>query len=554
MKPKKMPKGKLTHSYNIPSILILVLTIGLVIGYIAGPSLYAIHSDCTDSLLWSQITLETGNVLDENFRYAAILPFGASLWMVPILGIFGYTVTAHIVSMSVFAILFVLAVYFLFRGAKWNQTGSALAAMVITLLLSTTAKLREIMWEHTIYYSLSILFVVVLLNLTLRLLDIMEESKDKLPTKFWVLMGLLFLIAIGCGTDGFQVVAISVLPVAAALVAHRFFHKDPLSSNETRKSAALIGIMAAGTVVGVLMLRAWTGGGEISAGYAEAYTVWTDVSSWMDNLQKLVPDYIQLFTTAVPAKKSMISAQSAAALIMLLGLAVITAGHIFLICRYRKLEKAAQLMLWVHLVVSAVVLFGWICGKLSVANWRLIPMLGTSLLSAMFAIRDLWENKGLLRRIGVLMLCVVLLASTIAPVTIMKKYESQRTTIRAEKEVATLLQEQAPSLGYATFWNCNIITLLSDGQVDMLNTIIQNGEVCPRLYQTRTDQFDRRKQANESCFLLLTSSEYNTLKQNGYLSDLNQENTILKEINCRGYYILILEKDLFYNYSGSIYA
>ena len=554
MKPKKMPKEKLKVRYNIPSILILTLTIGLVIGYIAGPSLYSIHSDCTDSLLWSQITLETGNILDENFRYAAILPVGASLWMVPILGIFGYTVTAHVVSMSVFAILFVLAVYSLFRGAKWNETSSALASMMITLLLSTTAKLREIMWEHTIYYSLSILFVVVLLNLTLRILNIMEESKNKLPNRFWVLVGMLLLLSIGCGTDGFQVLAISVLPVAAALAAHRFFHKDPLLSNGTWKSVALIGIMAVGTIIGVLILCGWTNGGEISAGYAAAYTVWTDVSSWMDNLKELVPDYIQLFTTAVPATKSMISVLSVAALLMLLGLAVITAGPIFLICRYRKLETAAQLMLWVHLVVSAVVLFGWICGKLSVANWRLIPMLGTSLLSTMFAIGDLWKNKGLLRRIGVLMLCVILITSAVAPVTIMKEYKSQRTTVRAEKEVATVLQEQAPSLGYATFWNCNIITLLSDGRVDMLNTIIQDGEVCPRLYQTRKDQFNHRKQANESCFLLLTGSEYNTLKQNGYLNELSQENTILEEISCRGYYILILEKDLFHNYSGSIYS
>jgi drug/metabolite transporter (DMT)-like permease len=86
--------------------IFLAAAVAVLIYYIQGPSLGVIHSDCTDSLLWSQVMLDSGHILSEDFRYAAILPFGSSLWTVPILAICGYSVTAYILSMSVFAVLF----------------------------------------------------------------------------------------------------------------------------------------------------------------------------------------------------------------------------------------------------------------------------------------------------------------------------------------------------------------------------------------------------------------------------------------------------------------
>ena len=97
---------------------LLAAAIGILIYFISGPALAFFHADCADTLLWAQITVESGEILSEDFYYAGILPFGASLWMVPILKIFGYTMTAQIISMCIFAVVFVLSAYSLFRALK----------------------------------------------------------------------------------------------------------------------------------------------------------------------------------------------------------------------------------------------------------------------------------------------------------------------------------------------------------------------------------------------------------------------------------------------------
>ena len=53
--------------------LLLFGSVFVLLYYITGPALGYFHSDCTDSLLWSRVMLETGEVLSEDFAYAAIL-------------------------------------------------------------------------------------------------------------------------------------------------------------------------------------------------------------------------------------------------------------------------------------------------------------------------------------------------------------------------------------------------------------------------------------------------------------------------------------------------
>ena len=95
--------------------LLLAAAVEWLLYFVFGPSLSTVHADCTGSLLWAHATVQTGEVLTEEFSYAALLPFGSSLWMVPVLHLFGYTLAAQQISMAIFAILFVAAIFWLFR-------------------------------------------------------------------------------------------------------------------------------------------------------------------------------------------------------------------------------------------------------------------------------------------------------------------------------------------------------------------------------------------------------------------------------------------------------
>ena len=50
------------------TLCILAAAIGILVHYISGPALAFFHADYSDSLLWAQITVETGEVLSEDFH------------------------------------------------------------------------------------------------------------------------------------------------------------------------------------------------------------------------------------------------------------------------------------------------------------------------------------------------------------------------------------------------------------------------------------------------------------------------------------------------------
>ena len=82
------------HGLLILSALAALVCFGICAYYIIFPAEGYLHSDCTDSLLWANASVESGDVFDENFRYAAMLPFSANLWFIPLIYIFGYSMTA----------------------------------------------------------------------------------------------------------------------------------------------------------------------------------------------------------------------------------------------------------------------------------------------------------------------------------------------------------------------------------------------------------------------------------------------------------------------------
>ena len=61
--------------------------------------------------------------------------------------------------MLLFAVLFFLSLYALARSLGYNLAKTSFIIFAVTMVLSGSDKLREIMWGHIIYYSLGLLFL-----------------------------------------------------------------------------------------------------------------------------------------------------------------------------------------------------------------------------------------------------------------------------------------------------------------------------------------------------------------------------------------------------------
>ena len=324
------------------------------------------------------------------------------------------------------------------------------------LILSSSEKLREMMWGHVIYYSLILVLLFVGLGLAVRLL------RKRTPT----LCILTALWAILSATNGVQIVAMVLLPVSGGVLAEMFFNgKKKLTDKGNFYPLCLsAGIILAGAA-GLVLLSLLKGG--VRAGYAESYMGLTSVNYWTDNLLRLPEAWFRLLGFDEINRDL---GKIPAILSALVG-AVIALLPISLVFNYKKIkETQTKILLWAHLAVSAVTLGGWVCGQLSGADWRLTSMMGTAIVTSVAAVRHFVsvkaeiEGGAVAKRVSVLLLACLLAGGVIGG-TLMLRMPADYGRDNLHHRLADKLEQEGLGYGYATFWYSQVITLVSDSRV-----------------------------------------------------------------------------------------
>ena len=144
------------------SILILLGAFGIIQYYIwSDIFITEYQSDCTDTLLWAQASLESGKLFKPTFDYAYRLAFGGQWLFMPFLKIFGVGMTALRAGMCLFSLLFTLVLILFFRSLSHKWKISLLEAGIMLLTMCATKKTREIFYGHIIHYSLAVFYLML---------------------------------------------------------------------------------------------------------------------------------------------------------------------------------------------------------------------------------------------------------------------------------------------------------------------------------------------------------------------------------------------------------
>lgn len=525
------------------SLTFALLSVYQIIYYILGPAEGYFHADCTDSIYWAQASVDGGAVFNPDFFYAALLPFGASLWLIPLIHIFGVTMTAHNIGMVIFALLFFASIIFFCRSMGWKWEYSLISAGAIMLMLSSSDKMREIMWGHVIYYSLGLLILFTGAALFFRMSKNFRAGKTR---RAWIYAAVFFLFMLLAATNGFQCIAIYTLPMLAAMVAEMIFNsKEKLISRHNAHSLLGVALLAFATLFGLALLSVLKG--DIVAGYAEAYSMLDDVSSWVDNLLKFPESYFSLFGISIADGAAVGTEETIFNLIKLASSLIVLFLPLVLFFCYKKIEdKETKMVAWIHFVVSAVILFGFICGRLSAGNWRLLPMIGTGILASLAAIRFMFrtrENAFSWRRVGALLAVFPILCSLVNYKAIgdMPKDYGRDNALH---QLAEFLEEKELNYGYAEFWTAQATTLISDSNVKVRGvTISRQDGVDPYLYQSNRNWYDDQEGV-EKYFLVLSAHEYNNL----YYTEewkIITANHLVEQYDCAGYLVYVFDCNIF---------
>lgn len=475
-----------------------------VLYYIIYPSAAYFHADCTDTILWAQASYDGGTLFNPDFGYAAMLPFGGTMLMLPFIGIFGVSMTTHHIGMVLFTLLLFAAVLWLCKCLRFSFPLSMMTVGTFAAVLCASEKLREIFYEHVIYYSICVLIICILLSLFIKF---KESTNENRLGKLAAVTFATVIISICAALDGMQVIATGVVPVLFAAVAEMFLDKNKnLFSKDNISPVTFCLVSGFSVIAGLVILGAVDNG--VSAGYAGAYSTYSNMNEWLTNLFKFPEHWFGLFGVDAHYGMSLFSAESIVNMVRIASAAVIALVPVIALFFYNKLDFGTRALVLTHLGLSGVILFGFIFGILSAANWRLSPMICTGVLVC-FAVFRAAKEYVVPKRLVAAVMCVLVLMSGVSFATVAKM---DKNGIENNEKYAVIqyLKENGLTYGYATFWNSQVITVLSDSEVRAANVDVNEGGIAPCAYQANQKWFEMQEGINKY-FVLLSEAEEATL-------------------------------------------
>lgn len=554
----KRPVGKVI-SYIIP-IAIFLYVASVVIYFITSAYRAEFHSDCTDTILWANASIEGGAVYDENFGYACFLPFGINVIMQPLINMFGLTMKAHIWGMMSYFILLVLFFCLMLKEMHWNIRSILIACSVFLSMTVSSQKLREIFWQHTIYYTLGILFIVIGLYLYFHMLNLSEKIKSLNPKdtkgkitflRFMIVFICLAVFIMFTATDGVSALSIFAIPFIAALFAEFFVNTDNnITSKRALKTIAMVGCFGIMIILGMKLNAKWTG--DLKAGYQDAYSVFSPIDEWTANFHKFPLAWMKLngvqdvvYQTKDDGTAIKISdMEGIQNLIYILASLILLVMPIIATCFYPKFKKSKdghmiRIFVWMHWACTAIVLMGYFFGVLSGADWRLTPILGTSLILSIFFVHWAISTNTPVQRIAAFLSIPVLMVSMLN-LKAVKDIEKDYHKANNLYGLAEFLEDEGLTYGYSTFWQANAITLISDSEVKVRDVNIDDYGVTARIYQSSKEWY-KDQPGQKEYFLLVNPNEYQTLVniQSPLLMEKTKELSVT--INNTEYRVLVFD-------------
>ncbi len=503
------------------SILLLVFAVLLVGYYTLFPSRGYFHSDTTDTIMWAQASYESGKVFDPDFGYACLLPFGTNLIMQALMPFTGVTMTTHVLGMLCFFLLFAGSLILMLRQMDWKIGWISLTVFSVLMICSGSMKLREIFWGHTIYYSLGVFFIFAGLSMVFRQMNLSEraenltepEQKKKNQMHLIICMAVIFIWFLLTGSDQITSITIFTLPVMGAVFCERWFDRNAkILSVRNLHTVIMLVLMLVGTAIGFAITK--HNAGSISAGYAEAYSQYSAMDKWQENLQKFPLAWLSLLGVEVKANDPLMAAASIKSLlIIIISILILILPIAALFCWNQIQDRKLKILLLTYWFMTLLIMMGYVLGKLSAANWRLSPIVAMSAVVSAAFLRWTFSQINW-QRLSVLLTACIMLTSCIHASVIMAMPKDNVTKNRLY-DITQELERRNLSYGYATFWNANAVTILADSKVKCRSVEINDSGFWIKKYQCNSNWYEDQPEQN-SYFVLLNNSEAQQLRDINY--------------------------------------
>ena len=141
---------------TIIGVLLMGAALFTVIHFIWSDFYVAVFdSDDAEIAIWSQATIESGHLLDPDYRYyGVLLPFAGNLFFMPFIKALGMCITALRAGYTVLAVIFAALLVFALRALLPSWDLAMIGCGLIMICTTSSEYVRDIYWEIMVYYSL----------------------------------------------------------------------------------------------------------------------------------------------------------------------------------------------------------------------------------------------------------------------------------------------------------------------------------------------------------------------------------------------------------------
>jgi len=488
-------------------------------------------------MYWAKASVDAGKLVNEDFKYAALLPFGGNLIFQPFVAMFGLSMATQIASMCVFTVLLMVGLVLFFRSFGYSMNFAYIGTALFFICMSASVKLREIMWQHIIYYSLGILLFLYLTAAVNYAMKAVDEAENIKNVKMWVTIILTFIVGFLCGGNGMQIILLSMFPVIMGVAGRVYLKNTSMGFKENKSIYIMLAVLACATVVGLIGLKVVSHG--VTAGYQNAYSTYSDMDNWADNLLKFPNQWYSLLGVDIKGGEPLISLASVMVMLRIFYGLVLLIMPFVLLFRYNHLESdSLKFMVIAHLGMSAFVLFGYIFGKLSAANWRLTPVYATAFLTCFMYAK---ERIGSLAKLAYPLLAMIMGFSIVVLVDVYA-IPSNSKEDNVNYKLAQTLKEHELTKGYATFWHAGSVTVFSDGYTQSVSVTIDDKGVSPYYYQNERVWFED-VDGQDKYYLILSKGELSTIEKSASKWP-DVLSGAIEIIECEGYKIYVFDSNL----------
>ena len=494
-------------------ILIMAVAFSWFTAWFATQNL--LDSDASSEMVLANLLARQNRIVSADWFYSNELrALQTQLVYAPLFKIFANWHLVRFLGVVVLQTILLLCYRYLCRRLKLSNTAFLLSAAM--LIMPFSVAYGRIVLYHTFYLPyVSIGFLLVGLFLA-----VFEQQPDK-PAKSRqkLRIALLLVLSLLAGLNGVRQLMITMIPLlASALIA-------TLQGNQARDRLSLRSVGGQGIALALAATLSGAIGYLVNQYVLSNYfhfKLFDDVVLGIiepENITRMWQGYFAQF--GYQAGRLLLSPAGILACGgLLIALYAIFAG----ICAARThklreqdpLEWASLMFITALSTMFALFLFtrentNYLLYFIPVAVWT-VPMVGFRL--------DHAKTMATVHRVLLVAVCGFLLANGVynnlffidpkgKPVDYEGISAPETDTVEGLQGVLTYLQDNHFTLGYATFWNSNIITEMSNGAVRMTNMILDENSAEVRFYDWLSDVNLRNRDyvANQKVFVLLKDDE-----------------------------------------------